>query len=584
MYVVCDMYARSYINVYKSSDGGTTWSAIQQNLGPFNNDFQYNAYDIISVGTDIVAVYQSTFSKLAVRIFSMVTDTWGTENHAGPNGFNGSETGNDPLVRTVRDSATGDLFVFYTEWLTTNQTINYTKYNGSTWTANTVLVPSSGTIFNFLGTAFQDSNGLIHVYYRKAATDTPSAALYHATLTTAGVAVVNNLVSATLATYPTGRAFEYGGTQNFIYYDSNARTGLWVGNSLGSTPTWAFTLVNTTSFPAGVNDIGPQVHEAGSPTYGAKGFAFVSGGHAYVIWQSTSDTGSSSDYSTNRVYRSINSGSGWSTPDLLLDQYLHPGPFGTPDKLFALTANISSTTLYVLLDINCSGLYIFNAPANPLAIICNSPPSGQVGVAYTHSVSASGGTSPYTYSLIAGAIPGLSFSSSGAFTGTPTAAGTYLFTLQVTDAASNTATVICTIIIAPAPALSLLCNNPPSGTVSEAYSHQLTISGGVSPYVITLLSGTFPAGLMISATGLITGTPSAAGVYPFTILVTDAQAIPLTATLTCTIVISSGMSNCPDLINPQIPGFIVPLDPDIERYLRRFINDPASASTPPDQN
>lgn len=57
-----------------------------------------------------------------------------------------------------------------------------------------------------------------------------------------------------------------------------------------------------------------------------------------------------------------------------------------------------------------------------------------LGVAYTETVSAQGGSSPYTFSLLSGSLPtGLSLSSSGTISGTPTATGTFSFTIKVTD-------------------------------------------------------------------------------------------------------------------------------------------------------
>jgi Putative Ig domain len=84
----------------------------------------------------------------------------------------------------------------------------------------------------------------------------------------------------------------------------------------------------------------------------------------------------------------------------------------------------------------------------PLAVSCNSTPSGQYGVPYSHSFLASGGTPPYTFAIIAGSLPvGLSMSSAGVVTGTPLSTGAFPITIQVTDATSTTATVDCSILI-----------------------------------------------------------------------------------------------------------------------------------------
>jgi len=150
-----------------------------------------------------------------------------------------------------------------------------------------------------------------------------------------------------------------------------------------------------------------------------------------------------------------------------------------------------------------------------LAIRTTSLPNGQVGVAYSGRLTATGGTTPYTWSLTTGALPaGLSLNTAtGAIGGTPTAvvSGTPL-TFTVTDASSpvQTATVSVTLTTTPA-SLVVTTTSLPNGQVSVAYSATLTASGGTTPYVWSLTSGTLPAGLALNtATGAITGTPTTA--------------------------------------------------------------------------
>jgi uncharacterized protein (TIGR03437 family) len=78
----------------------------------------------------------------------------------------------------------------------------------------------------------------------------------------------------------------------------------------------------------------------------------------------------------------------------------------------------------------------------PLTIVTNSPlPSGTVAVYYSQTITASGGTSPYQFSVTKGALPsGFTLTADGSLTGTPSQPGTFSFTVQVTDAAKLTAT------------------------------------------------------------------------------------------------------------------------------------------------
>ncbi len=75
-------------------------------------------------------------------------------------------------------------------------------------------------------------------------------------------------------------------------------------------------------------------------------------------------------------------------------------------------------------------------------------PAGSAGTFYSQTLKATGGSSPYAWTLTSGALPqGLSFSSSGAITGTPTSAGTLSFTVQVADSTSTTVSQAFSITI-----------------------------------------------------------------------------------------------------------------------------------------
>ena len=108
---------------------------------------------------------------------------------------------------------------------------------------------------------------------------------------------------------------------------------------------------------------------------------------------------------------------------------------------------------------------------------CTLPPTAQVGVAYTGAnCAASGGTTPYTYSITAGALPpGLTLdSATGDITGMPTTAGNaYSFTVTGTDSSTPTAlsgdAVIPGFTVAP-PTLTLSCTLPPTAQVGVAYT------------------------------------------------------------------------------------------------------------------
>ncbi|HEV2362039.1 MAG TPA: Ig domain-containing protein, partial [Acidimicrobiales bacterium] len=174
-----------------------------------------------------------------------------------------------------------------------------------------------------------------------------------------------------------------------------------------------------------------------------------------------------------------------------------------------------------------------------IAITPGSLPAATVKSAYSVTLTATGGTSPYTWKLASGALPaGLSLSATtGKIAGTPTKAGTFTFTVLVTDSshpaltATRTYALVVKIAITPA--------SLPVATAGTAYSATLSAIGGTGPYTWKLASGALPAGLSLSGTtGRIAGTPATAGTFTFTVEVTDSSHPALTATRTFTIVVN----------------------------------------------
>ena len=98
------------------------------------------------------------------------------------------------------------------------------------------------------------------------------------------------------------------------------------------------------------------------------------------------------------------------------------------------------------------------APADstsPLTISLTPLPQGVVNASYTGTLSVTGGTAPYTWSIASGQLPpGLSLAANtGIISGTPTASGTYSFAVSVVDSSSSpqSATATVPLTIAPAP-------------------------------------------------------------------------------------------------------------------------------------
>jgi hypothetical protein len=145
-----------------------------------------------------------------------------------------------------------------------------------------------------------------------------------------------------------------------------------------------------------------------------------------------------------------------------------------------------------------------------------------VGIALSGcALVGSGGTPGYTFSIIAGSLPtGLSLDPlSGAISGTPSAQGTFQFTAQITDAASNVFARTLTFKVAPQ--LFPLQTKATPATRGLAYRYQVLMAdatGSTAGVSYSIVSGALPFGITLSSGGVISGTSvAAAGTYWFTV-------------------------------------------------------------------
>ncbi|WP_124983141.1 putative Ig domain-containing protein [Ralstonia solanacearum] len=291
--------------------------------------------------------------------------------------------------------------------------------------------------------------------------------------------------------------------------------------SYSGTDTFAYTATNAggTSAPATVTITVSNATVSYSPSAPAGGTV----GTAYS--QSVaSASGGTSPYTYALASGSLPPGLSLSTGGTLSGTPTSSGSFS-----FAITATDSST-----------GTGPFSATSGTLSLTVSAPTvtlspssltSATVGAASSQSVSASGGTSPYTYAITAGALPGgMSLSSAGVLSGTPTAGGSFSFTVTATDSSGGTGPYTGSrayTLTVNAPTLSI---TPAAGSLSAtggvAYSQSFVAASGTTPYTYALAvnSGTLPTGLSFNtATGVLSGTPTTTGTVNFTVTGTDSS-------------------------------------------------------------
>jgi gliding motility-associated-like protein len=149
-------------------------------------------------------------------------------------------------------------------------------------------------------------------------------------------------------------------------------------------------------------------------------------------------------------------------------------------------------------------------------------PNATVAASYSQQINVTVGASPYGFAVTAGAVPsGLTLSTTGLLSGTPTSGGNFNFTVTATDQNSVSASFAYTLTVGvPTLALTASLNN---GTVGTAYSQTIATTGGTAPYAYAVTLGALPPGLTLSSAGALSGTPTLGGTFNFTVKTTDAS-------------------------------------------------------------
>ena len=245
------------------------------------------------------------------------------------------------------------------------------------------------------------------------------------------------------------------------------------------------------------------------------------------------------------------------TPGLILDVYGGPFCRTTPfdnaslvawndvtlNTLFVddrhLQANVPASLLSVAATVAVRVKNVHCVPANtvsnvvlfpiagPPTITTHSLAAGVVGSPYSDQLAASGGVSPYVWSVDSSSpvLPsGLTLSSTGLISGTPTQKFDGVVTVTASDSSGPIPqTVSATLsLVVTAPPFQVVMRLP-RATVGEPYHAALTAAGGVPPYSWTMAphSSALPNGIALDATGSLSGTPLLAGTFVFTLELTD---------------------------------------------------------------
>ena len=164
-------------------------------------------------------------------------------------------------------------------------------------------------------------------------------------------------------------------------------------------------------------------------------------------------------------------------------------------------------------------------PIPALSITTPGLPEATVGAAYSTTLSASGGSGTKTWSVAAGSLPaGLSLSSNGVLSGTPTAPGTASFTAKVSAGGASSQRQFS---LGVAAGLAIAAPVTKVAEVAVPLTIELNATGGSAPYRWELTQGSLPTHVGFignqgnGSTAMIKGVPANSGSFPLTFRVTD---------------------------------------------------------------
>jgi hypothetical protein len=158
----------------------------------------------------------------------------------------------------------------------------------------------------------------------------------------------------------------------------------------------------------------------------------------------------------------------------------------------------------------------------PITVNPATLPAVQVSHSYHQNITASGGSNPYTFTVSGGSLPaGLNLSTAGVLSGTPTMSGSFIFTVQARDSHNCTGTRQYTLAVNCPPDLKINPDNLGDGKRNQSYNKTLTGDHGTAPYTFMLTSGSLPPGVTLTSAGVLSGTPTVAATYTFTVKMTD---------------------------------------------------------------
>ncbi|GAB3753153.1 hypothetical protein GCM10028817_18540 [Spirosoma pomorum] len=437
----------------------------------------------------------------------------------------------------------------------------YQPGGSGNWLTASAFAPQTGVSFGSFPSAILSPGGRIMVLFDYLSTASGNCGtsntrrLWYATATVPTTAAVPTVITSSASAITTtsaslgGNVTADGGAtvtgRGVVYSSTNTNPtigGSGVTQAVNGSGTGTFSATITGLSPGTTYYVRAYATNSAGTSYGSPVVTFTTSAPTITIAPTTLPGGT-----VGLAYAQTFTASGGTAPYTyaVTAGALPAGMTLTSSGTLSGTPTAGGTFNFTVRAIDVGGFistraYSLAIAAPTITVSPASLPNGTAGTAYSLNITASGGTSPYTYAVTAGALPaGMTLAANGVLSGTPTVSGTFTFTVRAQDSSTGSgpysATRVYTLTIA-APTITLTPASLPNGAVGSAYTQTLTASGGTSPYTYAVTAGALPTGMTLASNGTLSGTPTGgSGIFNFTIQATDAQNFSGTRTYALTI-------------------------------------------------
>jgi hypothetical protein len=195
--------------------------------------------------------------------------------------------------------------------------------------------------------------------------------------------------------------------------------------------------------------------------------------------------------------------------------------------------------------------------------------TGTAGVAFDQVFTATGNLGTLTWSTASTLPTGLTLSSTGHLSGTPTQTGSFPIVVKATDANGCFGTSATYTLVVTCPTITVTRTGGgsfPAGTFSTAYIGQSVAASGSAgtPFTFAVTAGALPGGLALATGGAISGTPTATGVFSFTVTATDQYGCTGSQAFSISVAPKLTAKSYADVANTQLAGGVAaPATPSV---------------------